>query len=279
MISALGALALLAALAAPHHVDPPVSPAPVPPPMSRAPLPPPQVLPPLPGTLPSHETPLPPAGAVQPDVTGPAGYYWATGFNSGNASGHPGEAITAQFYTNSETVPNSADGNHSLTETFTQDVNGHAVEVGMMTDPAFWGTNNPVLFVSTWTGAVFNGYDESAGFVSTSSTIKPGTFQPPLGTWNEYGTSYSGGKVNITYGGTVIGYVPGSFWPNGYSGDHESQTYGEVYNGVAGGDLPTMNGGARDYNAGGPVLGGYGVSSPYELHSETQASFSFTGPA
>jgi hypothetical protein len=225
----------------------------------------------------------PNAAAVSPDVNGATGYYYATAFDSGNASGHPGTSIKASFYGNAETVPNSQAGNHSLTETWVQDKNGNAVEIGEMTDPDFWGTNNPVLFATSWTAGHFNGYagrsTDVTGFVSTSSTVKAGVTQPPIGSYTSYQIVYSGGQIQFFYAGHEFGYIPGSFFSGGYQGNHESQTYAETYNGVSGGALPTMNGGVESYNAGGPTLNDYGVSTPYKIHSETPTSFSFSGPA
>jgi hypothetical protein len=219
---------------------------------------------------------------VRPQTAGNAGYYWATGYDSGNASGHAGENLSANLFNDHETLPDPND--HSLTEIWVQDdgsqrTSENAAEIGVMTDTAFWGTSNPVLFVDSWSNGHFNAYNPANnGFVSTSSTVTPGTTQPPVGQFTKYGFDYTGGKLYVMYNGSSIGYFNPTFWPGGWGGNTEAQVYGEAYNTTNGAQLPTMDGGIGSFAAGGPTINGVGASSPYQVHSITPTGFTFDGP-
>ena len=91
----------------------------------------------------------------------------------------------------------STEDNHSLTETFVRDAAGNAFEFGVSSD-AQNATTKPTLFTTAWTAGNFDGYE--AGFVSSTS-VKPGSFNPPVGTSPEFGYWITGGNVWFTYGG------------------------------------------------------------------------------
>jgi hypothetical protein len=211
-------------------------------------------------------------------VTGASGYYWATGFDNGT----PTATVSAQFYTEPESVPDGGDGlDHSITEIWYQDKAGNAVEVGVDVDDD-WANGQPFIFTDSWSKGKFNGYDDFGpsgnGFVSTDSSIVPYVTEPAMDKWSKYEFHYSSayGELWVLFDGNTIGYYPSSFFPGGWGSASETQTYGEVYNG--GGTLPTMNGGVQDYSDGSNTLGDYGVSSPYEFTSKSPTEFTFKGP-
>jgi len=112
----------------------------------------------------------------------------------------------------------------------------------------------------------------------SSTSVKPGSFNPPTGTSPEFGYSITGGKVWFTYGGKYYGYISESYWPGGFGAVTETQTYGEVYDNSPGGSpIPTMNGRVSNYQTStGSHLTGYGVSSPYRITSASGTSFTFS---
>ena len=113
----------------------------------------------------------------------------------------------------------------------------------------------------------------------SATSVKPGSFTPPIGTSPEFGYSITGGDVWFTYGGKRFGYIPESYWPGGFRAVTETQTYGEVYNDSPGGSrIPTMNGSVSHYRTStGSRLDRYGVSSPYKIAHATGAGFTFSG--
>jgi hypothetical protein len=167
----------------------------------------------------------------------------------------------------------SIEDNHSITETYVRDAAGNAFEFGVSSD-AYNATTRPTLFTTAWTAGHFDDYE--AGFVSSSS-VKPGSFNPPIGTSPEFGYSITGGKVWFTYGGKNFGYIPESYWRGGFGAVTETQTYGEVYNNSPGGStIPTMNGHVSNYQTNtSSHLTTYGVSSPYRITSASRTSFTF----
>jgi len=169
----------------------------------------------------------------------------------------------------------SIEDNHSITETYVRDAAGNAFEFGVSSD-ATNATTRPTLFTTAWTAGNFDGYE--AGFRSTSS-VKPGSFNPPTGTSPEFGYSITGGKVWFTYGGKRFGYIPESYWRGGFRAVTETQTYGEVYNNSPGGSLiPTMNGRVSHYRTNtGSRLTRYTLSSPYRITHASGTGFTFSG--
>jgi len=202
-------------------------------------------------------------------------YSYATGFDSASA----GQTwLQENFLIENQTLTDrtgSAEDNHSLTETYVRDAAGNAFEFGVTSD-AQGATARPTLFTSAWTAGSFSGY--KAGFVSTTS-VKPGSFTPPVGTSPEFGYSISGGKIWLTYGGTIFGYIPESYWAGGFGAVSETQTYGEVFNNSPGGSTtPTMNGRVSNYQTSTRShLYSVGVSSPYKLTSVSGTGFTFGG--
>ena len=202
-------------------------------------------------------------------------YSYATGFDSKSA----GQTwLQENFLIESQNLKDrtgSAEDNHSLTETYVRDAAGNAFEFGVTSD-AEDATTRPTLFTTAWKAGKFSGY--GAGFVSTSS-VKPGSFKPPVGTSPEFGYSISSGKIWLTYGGKTFGYIPESYWPGGFGAVTETQTFGEVYDNSPGGStIPTMNGRVSNYQTNtGSHLGVIGVSSPYRVTSASGTGFTFTG--
>jgi hypothetical protein len=201
-------------------------------------------------------------------------YSWATGFDSGSAGP---SWMQENFFIESQSLKDrtgSIEDNHSITETYVRDAAGNAFEFGVSSD----GTNattRPTLFTTAWTAGKFDGYE--AGFVSSSS-VKPGSFNPRTGTSPEFGYSITGGKVWFTYGGKRFGYIPESYWPRGFGAVTEMQTYGEVYDNSPGGSpVPTMNGRVSDYRTStGSRLTTYRVSSPYRITNASGTGFTFS---
>ena len=203
-------------------------------------------------------------------------YYYATAFDSGLRSGVGPNTVHVRFYAKTAHLINKAD--HSLTEIYTRDAAGNAVELGVTTD-TFWLPNSrPHLFVSSWTDDKWNGYGADAGFVSTSSSATPGVTEPRRGKYTEYGYKYSRGKMWVSYNNVYIGYFPASIWPGGWGTATESQTFAEVYaSNPASRALPTMNGSVRGYaTSTGSHFTGLAVSSPYKVYNTSSHGFSFS---
>jgi hypothetical protein len=217
---------------------------------------------------------IPALGASASTQSAPVQHYsWATGFDSGSA----GQTwIQENFLIKSQSLKDrtgSIEDNHSLTETYVRDAAGNAFEFGVSSD-AYNATTRPTLFTAAWTAGNFSGYQ--AGFVSTTS-VKPGSFNPPVGTSPEFGYSITGGKIWFTYGGKNFGYIPASYWPGGFGIVTQTQTFGEVYNTSPGGSsIPTMSGRVSNYHTStSSHLTNYGVSSPYRLSSAGRTGFTF----
>jgi hypothetical protein len=201
-------------------------------------------------------------------------YSWATGFDNGSTGP---SWMQENFLIKSQSLKDrtgSIEDNHSITETYVRDAAGNAFEFGVSSD-ATNATTRPTLFTTAWTAGNFDGYE--AGFRSTSS-VKPGSFNPPTGTSPEFGYSITGGKVWFTYGGKRFGYIPDSYWRGGFRAVTETQTYGEVYNNSPGGSLiPTMNGRVSHYRTNtGSRLTRYTLSSPYRITHASGSSFTFS---
>jgi hypothetical protein len=203
-----------------------------------------------------------------------AQYSYATGFDSGSAGP---TWLQENFLIQSQSLKDrtgSTEDNHSLTETYVRDAAGDAFEFGVTSDAA-GSTTRPTLFTSTWTAGNFSGYE--AGFVSTTS-VRPGSFTPPVGTSPQFGYSISGGKIWLSYGGKNFGYIPESYWPGSFGAVTETQTYGEVFNNSPGGStIPTMNGRISNYKTStGSHLTSIGVSSPYRATNPSGTGFTFS---
>jgi hypothetical protein len=201
-------------------------------------------------------------------------YSWATGFDSGSTGP---SWITENFSIQSQTLKDrtgSIEDNHSLTETFVRDAAGNAFEFGVSSDEGDT-TTRPTLFTTAWTAGKFDGYE--AGFVSSTS-VKPGSFNPPTGASPEFGYSITGGKVWFTYGGKRFGYIPESYWRGGFGAVTETQTYGEVYDNSPGGSpIPTMTGRVSHYRTNtGSRLTRYTLSSPYRITNVSGTGFTFS---
>src|SRR6202042_1449858 len=147
------------------------------------------LLPPAPGASavsaqhPVHE-PIPAsAPSFSATLTAPAHQYsWATGFDTGSTGP---SWITENFSIKSQSLQDrtgSIEDNHSITETFVRDAAGNAFEFGVSSDQGN-PTTRPTLFTTAWTAGHFDGYE--AGFVSSTS-VKPGSFNPPTGKSPEF---------------------------------------------------------------------------------------------
>jgi hypothetical protein len=200
-------------------------------------------------------------------------YSWATGFDSGKTGP---SWIQENFLIQTQSLKDrtgSTEDNHSLTETFVRDAAGNAFEFGVTTD-AQGATTKPTLFTTSWTAGHFNGYQ--AGFVSTTS-VKPGSFNPPVGTSPEFGYSITGGNIWFSYGGKNFGYIPASYWKGGFGAATGTQTYGEVFDNSPGGSVtPTMTGRVSNYQTStGSHLTAYSISYPYRIPSASGTGFTF----
>jgi hypothetical protein len=202
-------------------------------------------------------------------------YSYATGFNSGSSGP---SWIRENFLIDSQHLTDrtgSIEDNHSLTETYVRDSAGNAFEFGVTSD-ALDPTTRPTLFTAAWTTGSFSGYE--AGFVSSSS-VKPGLFNPPVGTSPEFGYSIIGGKIWLSYGGKNFGYIPESYWAGRFGAVTETQTYGEVFDNSPGGAaIPTMDGRVSNYHTStGSHLTTFGISSHYRLTRTSGSGFTFSG--
>jgi Neprosin len=203
-------------------------------------------------------------------------YYYVTAFDSGLRRRVGPNTVHVQFYAKTNYLISKSD--HSLTEIYTRDAAGNAVELGVTTD-TFWLPNSkPHFFVSSWTAGKWNGYDTNAGFVSTSSSATPGATEPPLNKYTEYGYKYSRGRMWISYHNVYVGYFPASVWAGGWGTAIESQTYAEVYAAsTASRALPSMSGSVRGYaTSTGSHFTEFTISSPYKIHHAHSHSFGFS---
>jgi hypothetical protein len=201
-------------------------------------------------------------------------YSYATGFDSGSVGP---TWLQENFLIENQSLKDrtgSIEDNHSLTETYVRDAAGNAFEFGVTSD-AQGSTTRPTLFTSTWTAGNFSGYE--AGFVSSTS-VRPGSFNPPVGTSPEFGYSITDGTIWLTYGGKNFGYIPESYWAGGFGAVTETQTYGEVFDNSPGGSsIPTMNGRISNYQTStGSHLTSIGVSSPYRVTGASGTGFTFS---
>jgi hypothetical protein len=222
---------------------------------------------------PAHE--LIRANVTSSSATPAQQYSYATGFDSGSVGP---TWLQENFLIESQSLKDrtgSIEDNHSLTETYVRDAAGNAFEFGVTSD-AQGTTTRPTLFTAAWTAGNFSGYQ--AGFVSSTS-VRPGSFNPPVGTSPEFGYSITGGTIWLTYGGKNFGYIPESYWAGGFGAVTDTQTYGEVFDNSPGGSsIPTMNGRISNYQTStGSHLTSIGVSSPYRVTGASGTGFTFSG--
>jgi hypothetical protein len=220
---------------------------------------------------PAHE--LMPANVTSSSAAPAQQYSYATGFDSGSVGP---TWLKENFLIESQSLKDrtgAIEDNHSLTETYVRDAAGNAFEFGVTSD-AQGVTTRPTLFTAVWTAGNFSGYE--SGFVSSTS-VRPGSFNPPVGTSPEFGYSITGGRIWLTYGGKNFGYIPESYWARGFGAVTETQTYGEVFDNSPGGSsIPTMNGRISNYQTNtGSHLTSIGVSSPYRVTGVTGTGFTF----
>ena len=202
-------------------------------------------------------------------------YSYATAFDSGSRGP---SWIQENFLIKSQSLKDrtgTTGNNHSITETYVRDAAGHAFEFGVSSDVGN-KTTRPTLFTTAWTAGKFDGYE--ACFVSSSS-VKPGSFNPPVGQSPEFGYAIIGSKIWFTYGGKRFGYIPESYWRGGFHAVTETQTYGEVYNSSPGGShFPTMNGTVSHYQTSTRShFAKHAVSSPYRIRNISGTGFTFSG--
>jgi hypothetical protein len=221
---------------------------------------------------PAHE--LIRTSATSSSATPAQQYSYATGFDSGSVGP---TWLQENFLIESQSLKDrtgSIEDNHSLTETYVRDAAGNAFEFGVTSD-AQGVTARPTLFTAAWTAGNFSGYE--AGFVASTS-VRPGSFNPPVGTSPEFGYSITGGTIWLTYGGKNFGYIPESYWAGGFGAVTETQTYGEVFDNSPGGSsIPTMNGRISNYQTStGSHLTSIGVSSPYRVTGARGTGFTFS---
>jgi hypothetical protein len=186
-------------------------------------------------------------------------YFWATAYNSGASP----VSASAGFYARAEAM---APGNdHSLTEMLVKGSRGRTYEVGVMTDPAYYGDAGQHLFVSSWNASGFLGL--GTGFKSTSA-IRPGALVRDHA-YTTYGFTVAHGQVRITVDGRTVGHydAPG-FRTSSVS------VYGEAY--AEGKPLPQMRGSVRDYvTSTHSTLTAPAASRPYRVTGHGPAGFSF----
>ena len=157
----------------------------------------------------------------------------------------------------------TSDG-HSLQELALQSTNStttaNTVEIGWTVDPGTNGDYQPHLFVYHWVngqGTCYNG----CGFVSTSSTVKPGMALTPgaTGTFTLY--NY-GGDWWAYYNNVAFGYFPGSLWNGTFTSTYSISAFGEV---AADGQTSCTQMGDGAYGS----AGGSSWISDYQLYGST----------
>ena len=186
-------------------------------------------------------------------------YFWATAYNSGAAP----MSASASFYARPEAM--AAGNDHSLTEMLVKGNRHRTYEVGVMTDPAYYGDTGQHLFVSSWDASGFLGLN--TGFKPTSAT-RPGALVRDHA-YTTYGFTAANGQVRITVNGQTIGHydAPG-FRTSSVS------VYGEAY--AEGKPLPQMRGSVQNYRTSThSTLTAPAASRPYRITGHGPAGFSF----
>ena len=185
-------------------------------------------------------------------------YFWATAYNSGAAP----MSATASFYAR----PEATSGNdHSLTEMLVKGSRHRTYEVGVMTDPAYYGDTGQHLFVSSWDASGFLGLNTN--FKPTSAT-RPGSAVKNHA-YTSYGFTVAHGQVRITVDGHTVGHydAPG-FRPSSLS------VYGEAY--AEGKPPPQMSGSVQNsHTSTHSTLTAPAASRPYKITGHSSTGFSF----
>lgn len=186
-------------------------------------------------------------------------YFWATAYNSGAAP----MSASVSFYARPEAM--GAGNDHSLTEMLVKGSRHRTYEVGVMTDPTYYGDTGQHLFVSSWDASGFLGLD--TGFKPTSAT-RPGALVRGHA-YTSYGFTVAHGQVRITLDGRTVGHydAPG-FRTSSVS------VYGEAY--AEGKPLPQMRGSVRQYHTSThSTLTAPAASRPYKITGHSPTGFSF----
>jgi hypothetical protein len=186
-------------------------------------------------------------------------YFWATAYNSGAAP----MSASVSFYARPEAMGPGND--HSLTEMLVKGNRHRTYEVGVMTDPTYYGDTGQHLFVSSWDASGFLGLD--TGFKPTSAT-RPGALVGGHA-YTSYGFTVADGQVRITLNGRTVGHydAPG-FRTSSVS------VYGEAY--AEGKPLPQMRGSVRNYRTSThSTLTTPAASPPYRITGHSPTGFSF----
>lgn len=210
-------------------------------------------------------------------------------------TGRQSAAATGASVTMYQAAPTGVTSSgHSLQELALQSspdtTTANTIEVGWTVDPGTNGDYQPHLFVFHWVngqGTCYNG----CGFVSTSSTVRPGMALTP-GTTGTFTLYNVGGNWWAYYNNVAFGYFPGSLWNGAFTTAYSISAFGEVA-----ADSQTsctqMGDGAYGTSAGSSSISGfqlYGSSSApdftitatdpsyYNYGSATATSFHLGGP-
>jgi len=154
---------------------------------------------------------------------------------------------------------------------------GDTIEIGVTTDPALNGDNNPHWFVFSWINGAPQGYDSGSDFVSDISNFWSSPLTLYEGTSERVGFEYSNSNWLLTLNGTTAGYFPGSEWSGVFTMSSFIEVYGEVYQ--TGSDSPTMDGTVSGYDSfAGGELSTLVVDYPYEQLDASRTGFTALGP-
>jgi hypothetical protein len=179
---------------------------------------------------------------------------------------------------NAQTV--STEPDHSLFEMSMSNEggsSGNIIEIGVTTDPALNGDNDPHWFVSSWVDGTWKGYDSSSDFVSDIGSFWNTPLTLDEGTSERVNFDYSGGNWDLYLSGSLVGYFAGSEWSGAFTVSSVTDVFGEVYQ--TGTDYPTLNGTVSGYYSfGGGELSTLVVDSPYDQIDASDTGFTALGP-
>jgi hypothetical protein len=228
--------------------------------------------------------PAPPEAAASPTY-----YEYSSGYSSGSPAGATSGSVTMSVQHEGTRDPGGGTdylGDHSLGDFVIWGTGSESpiIEMELITGTQYchaWTT--PCFQVSTWkNGTIYfsQGYVEAP---APNGLPNDGSWHPTLGGDYTIGYEFSYGRVNITLGGTIVGWIPQTFWGSttGFGSVKTEQVASEVYNltgNWTGSPLPSMDYTFSNFTDSlGNTLAYYGVSTPYTVSGITNEGWTVSG--
>lgn len=228
--------------------------------------------------------PRPPEAAADPTY-----YEYSSGYSSGSPTGATSGSVTMSVQYEGTRDPSGGSdylGDHSLGDFTIWGTGSESpiIEMELITGSQYchaWST--PCFDVAVWK----NGSEYfTAGYVEAAAPNgipNNGSWHPALGSNYTIGYEFSSGLVNITLNGTIVGWIPQSYWGSdtGFGSVQTEQVASEVYNtsgNWTGSPLPSMDYTFSNFTDSlGNTLAYYGVSTPYTVSSITNERWTVSG--